>query len=88
MSAAIPRVLRHTVLPPVLGPVITTARTDGGTQMSIGTICDASGALLVSRQTRSGWRSDGSTRGGEVHARHSLLQREQLVRHLRRAYAL
>ena len=55
-----PSVLSETVLPPVLGPVMTIVRIPRGTAMSIGTIALALGASPTSRQTISGWRSQGN----------------------------
>mmetsp|Transcript_44474 Transcript_44474/g.110686 ORF Transcript_44474/g.110686 Transcript_44474/m.110686 type:complete len:211 (+) Transcript_44474:1254-1886(+) len=60
ISAAIPRVLRLTVLPPVFGPVITIAFTPGGTTMSIDTIALALGASPTLRQTMRGCFKPGS----------------------------
>ena len=68
IRAAMPSVLRHTVLPPVLGPVMTTERTPEGTARSIGTISDGSGASEAERHTRRGWRSELSESPRAVHS--------------------
>ena len=54
INAAMPNVFSMTVLPPVLGPVITTAFTPSGTNTSIGTILVLSTGSLLLGHTSSG----------------------------------